>query len=222
MEDASKPTNSRLAESAYNSPYSHAGAPGPHPNTDPYANLRASALSTLVAMGYDPKTMVERGVVWAEDQDPFGHVMQSQYMYFLGLCFHRVMESYDEFLSEQEYRDMILAKSVAPVIRKYELDIRRQVKYPDSVDTNCRTTQYAADAGNSSSQHTDRTRSGQPATTARQSFFRSSSKPLLPRSKARQRTCMLQQVVRSTFAPWAVAGRHCLMASLRTRRMLEG
>lgn len=64
----------RQAESAYQSPYSHAGAPEPHPNTDPYADLRARALSTLEAMGYDPKSMAERGVVWAEDQDPFGHV----------------------------------------------------------------------------------------------------------------------------------------------------
>jgi hypothetical protein len=123
----------RLADSAYLSPYSHSGAPKPHPNTDPYAPLRASALSTLEALGYDPSTMVERGVVWAEDQDPFGHVMHSQYMHFLGTCFHRFMESYDEFLSEQEYDDMIHARTVVPVLRKYELDIRRQVKYPDSV-----------------------------------------------------------------------------------------
>lgn len=130
---ADKIKGSRLAESAYNSPYSHAGAPGPHPNTDPYAALRTRALSTLEAMGYDPETMVERGVVWAEDQDPFGHVMQSQYMHFLGTVFHRVMESYDEFLSEEEYDGMIKGKTVIPVIRKYELEIRRQVKYPDSV-----------------------------------------------------------------------------------------
>jgi hypothetical protein len=57
---------SRLAESAYNSPYSRSGAPAPHPNTDPYAQLRSTALSTLEAMGYDPRTMVERGVLWAE------------------------------------------------------------------------------------------------------------------------------------------------------------
>lgn len=126
-------TKSRLAESAYNSPYSHAGAPGPHPNTDPYAALRGRALSTLEAMGFDPETMVERGVLWAEDQDPFGHVMQSQYMHFLGTCFHRVMESYDGFLGRQEYEDMIQARSVVPAIRRYDLDIRRQVKYPDSL-----------------------------------------------------------------------------------------
>ena len=130
-QDSSK--KSRLAESAYNSPYSHAGAPRTHPNTDPYAPLRASALSILEAMGYDPKTMVERGVLWAEDQDPFGHVMQSQFMHFLGTSFHRVMESYDEYLDEQEYSNMITAKSVVPVVKKYELDIKRQVKYPDSV-----------------------------------------------------------------------------------------
>lgn len=126
-------SKTRLAQSGYLSPYSHAGAPKPHPNTDVYAALRATALASLEAMGFDPSTMVERGVVWAEDQDPFGHVMHSQYMHFLGTCFHRFMESYDEILSEQEYEDMINAKTVVPAIRRYELDIRRQVKYPDSV-----------------------------------------------------------------------------------------
>ncbi|KAK8042248.1 hypothetical protein PG993_006771 [Apiospora rasikravindrae] len=127
--------DSRLAQSAYLSPYSRAGAsPADHAgDSDPYKPLRARALATLEAMGYDPATMVERGVVWAEDQDPFGHVMQSQYMHFLGTCFHRVMESYDEHLTKQEYDDMIHARTVMPVVRKYELDIRRQVKYPDSV-----------------------------------------------------------------------------------------
>lgn len=78
VEDSSStPRLSRLAQSAYNSPYTRAGAPTPHPNTDPYAALRAKALMTLEAMVYDPSTMVERGIIWAEDQDPFGHVMQS-------------------------------------------------------------------------------------------------------------------------------------------------
>lgn len=84
-------------------------------------------------MGYDPATMVERGVVWAEDQDPFGHVMNSAYMHFMSMCFHRVMESYDEYLSEAEYDDMIHARNVSPVIRNYQLNIRRPVTYPDSV-----------------------------------------------------------------------------------------
>ncbi|KAI1357428.1 hypothetical protein F5Y08DRAFT_163803 [Xylaria arbuscula] len=128
-----KSAKSRLAESAYSSPYSRAGAPQPHPNGDPYELLRRSALERLEAMGYDPKTMVERGIIWAEDQDPFGHVAQGQYMHFFGTCFHRVMESYDEFLTQQEYDDMINAKSVIPAVRKYEISIRRQVTYPDSL-----------------------------------------------------------------------------------------
>ncbi|RYP52379.1 hypothetical protein DL768_002410 [Monosporascus sp. mg162] len=122
-----------LADSAYHSPYSRAGAPSPHPNDDPYPPLRARALATLEAMGYGPKTMVERGVVWAEDQDPFGHVMNSQYSHFLSTCFHRVMESFDEFLSKEEYNDMIRGRTVIPVLRKYEVDFRKQVKYPDSL-----------------------------------------------------------------------------------------
>lgn len=80
--------------------------------------------------------MVERGVLWAEDQDPFGHVMNSRYMQFLGTVIYRVMECYDEFLNEEEYEGMITATTVIPVVRKYELAILRQVKYPDAVSIN--------------------------------------------------------------------------------------
>ena len=128
-----RPTSARLAGSSYNSPYSRAGAPSPHPNTDPYAPLRARALSTLEAIGLDPNTMVEHGVLWAEHQDPYGHVMQSQFMQFAGGCFFRVMESYDEYLSKEECDDLIQGKSVIPAVRRYELNIRRQLKYPDAV-----------------------------------------------------------------------------------------
>ena len=128
-----RPTSARLAASLYNSLYSQAGAPAPHPNTDPYAPLRARALSTLKAMGFDPNTMVEHGVLWAEHQDLYGHVMQSQFMQFAGACFFRVMESYDEHLSKQECDDLIQGKSVIPAVRKYELNIRRQLRYPDAM-----------------------------------------------------------------------------------------
>ncbi|KAI0201489.1 hypothetical protein F4808DRAFT_459977 [Astrocystis sublimbata] len=105
-----EPAPSRLAQSAYNSPYSRAGAPTPHHNSDPYSALRSTALADLEAMGYDPKTMVEHGVVWAEHQDPYGHVMHSQYMHWAGSCIFRIGEGYDEWLSKQE-----------------------QVRYPDSI-----------------------------------------------------------------------------------------
>ncbi|KAI5917753.1 hypothetical protein F4810DRAFT_636687 [Camillea tinctor] len=135
MDDKGTPIfTSRLAESSYLSPYSRTGAPNAdHVGGDPYKSLRAQALATLEAMGYDPATMVEHGVVWAEDQDPFGHVMHAQYMHFLGTCFYRVMESYDQYLSQEEYEGMVHARTVIPVVGKYELNIRRQVKYPDSL-----------------------------------------------------------------------------------------
>ncbi|EGC45648.1 conserved hypothetical protein [Histoplasma capsulatum var. duboisii H88] len=131
--DNASPASARLADSSYLSPYSRNGAPGPHPNTDPYAPLRARALSTLEAMGFDPKTMVEHGVLWAEHQDPYGHVNHTQYMSFFSACYMRVMEFYDEFLRKEELDDIFEAKTVVPLIRKYELDFRRQVKYPDVV-----------------------------------------------------------------------------------------
>jgi acyl-CoA thioesterase FadM len=84
-------------------------------------------------MGYDSENMVERGVLLAEDQDPFGHVMHTQYMHFLGTCFHRIMESYAEYMIEDGYENMITGQSTVPVVRKYELDIRRQFQYPDAV-----------------------------------------------------------------------------------------
>ncbi|KAK7751564.1 hypothetical protein SLS62_006514 [Diatrype stigma] len=77
--------------------------------------------------------MVEHGVLWAEHQDPYGHVMHTQFMHFLGACFYRVMESYDEYLSKEECDGMIQATTVIPAVRKYELSIRKPVTYPDAV-----------------------------------------------------------------------------------------
>ncbi|KAI0017194.1 hypothetical protein F4780DRAFT_772437 [Xylariomycetidae sp. FL0641] len=110
-----EPSSRRLAGSAYNSPYGRSGAPGPHPNgEDAYASLRARALATLEGMGFEPASMVEHGVVWAEDQDPYGHVMHSH-------------------LGARKCDDLVRGRGVIIVVRKYELDIRRQVRYPDSV-----------------------------------------------------------------------------------------
>lgn len=128
-----KPRSARLAASAGMSPYGRAGAPGPHPNTDPYESLRARALSTLEAMGFDPDTMVEHAVLWAEHQDPFGHVMNAQFVSFMGASWIRVMESYDEFLSAEELDGVMNGKTVAPMVRRFDLEIKRQVKYPDVV-----------------------------------------------------------------------------------------
>lgn len=84
-------------------------------------------------MGFDPETMVEHSVLWAEHQDPFGHVMQAQFMSYFGPAWIRVMESYDEFLNDEEMEGIMTGKTVIPVVRRFDMEIKRQVKYPDSV-----------------------------------------------------------------------------------------
>ncbi|KAI8943920.1 hypothetical protein F4801DRAFT_573434 [Xylaria longipes] len=59
--------------------------------------------------------------------------MHSQYMHWAGSCMFRVMEGYDEWLTKGEVDDMIQSKNIMIVVKKYKLDIRRQVKYPDSL-----------------------------------------------------------------------------------------
>lgn len=137
MENLPRTSHSKpLEASQYFSPYTRSGAPGVSISTevaDPYAPLRKKALETLEAMGFDPVTMVERGVAWAEDQDPFGHVMHSQYQHYFGLCWQRSMEFYGAFLTEQEYRDMLSGKGIIPVLGGYEIRFKRQVTHPDVV-----------------------------------------------------------------------------------------
>ena len=116
----------RLSASSYNSPTSHEPS-------NAYTPLRAAVISTATAMGYDPSTMTERGLVWAEDQDPFGHVMNAAYPHFLSMCNFRVMESFEQWLGPTAYENMVNARGIAPVVRKYEIDLRRVVRYPDAL-----------------------------------------------------------------------------------------
>lgn len=76
--------------------------------------------------------MIERSVVW-EDQDAYGHVHHTKFMHYLSYCYYRIMECYDEQLKEEDYNNIVYGKRVMLVIRKTELDIKRQVKYPDTV-----------------------------------------------------------------------------------------
>lgn len=123
-----------LDASSYLSPYHLVGPSASAPQNDRYGPLRAKALAMLEAMGFSPETMAERGVTWAEDQDPYGHVMHSQYQHYFGLCWFRMMEEYAVYLSPEDYKNTIQGKGIMPVISKYQINIKRQVKYPDSVN----------------------------------------------------------------------------------------
>ena len=47
-------------------------------------------------MGYDLETMVECGVDWAVDQDPFKHVNNGQYPKYFNQCNSRVFQSFEK------------------------------------------------------------------------------------------------------------------------------
>lgn len=132
-----EPDTARLLSTSYHSPYTRSGAPALPASQDPYAKLRARALQTLEAMGFDPDTMVEHGVLFAEHQDPFGHVSNAQFLAFFGQTWMRVTDAYGQYLSKEELDGIYQAKTVVPMVRRFELEIKRQVKFPDSVSNPC-------------------------------------------------------------------------------------
>jgi hypothetical protein len=104
-----------------------------HPNGGgAYAPLREIIIKTATAMGYDEATMSEHGIVWADDQDPFGHVLGAAYPHFGAVCNFRLFESFAEQLKDK-YEDLVKARGVGVVTKSFETELMRPVSYPDSV-----------------------------------------------------------------------------------------
>ncbi|MCJ1312458.1 hypothetical protein MMC25_006132 [Agyrium rufum] len=129
----------RLSASSYNSPLA------PNDPSNPYAPLRASIIKTATTMGYDMSTATERGLLWSEDQDPFGHVTNTAYPHFIAICNHRIFESFEQWLGEETYEEMIKGKGIGPVVGRYELELKKVVQYPDSIITANRLTEIRPD-----------------------------------------------------------------------------
>lgn len=68
--NGSLPRISRLADSAYSSPYAKVRVPLPHLNSDPYVPLRAKALANLESMGYD-----DNPARWKKDGRPWHWIL---------------------------------------------------------------------------------------------------------------------------------------------------
>ncbi|KAF9871771.1 hypothetical protein CkaCkLH20_10705 [Colletotrichum karsti] len=117
-----KPFSSRLEASSYHAP---GGGPA-------YTALREKLVKQIIEQGYDADTMLEHGVVWADDQDPFGHVMGVAYSRFAAACNFRVVESFEAQLGDK-VDDFINAKNVGMIVKEYTVDMKRQVSYPDSI-----------------------------------------------------------------------------------------
>ena len=120
------------SHAAYTSPYPHHGGILPYHNGNLYISLLKNALNTLEAMGYDPQTMVESGLIpWTEEQFTGNHDRRHKYLIHIEACMSRVMKSYNEFASE--YKVRVEPRSVFRLVRAYNSRIWRQVISPDAV-----------------------------------------------------------------------------------------
>ncbi|KAH0438703.1 hypothetical protein CcaCcLH18_03135 [Colletotrichum camelliae] len=113
---------SRLEASSYHAPGGGAA----------YQPLRESLIKNILEQGYDEATMIEHGVVWADDQDPFGHIMNAGFSHFASSCNFRVFESFEAQLGDK-INDFINAKGIGVMVKQFTVDIKRPVSYPDSI-----------------------------------------------------------------------------------------
>ncbi|KAJ0332040.1 hypothetical protein COL922a_011516 [Colletotrichum nupharicola] len=122
MSRKSKAFTSRLEASSYHAPGGGAA----------YQPLRESLIKKILEQGYDEETMIEHGVVWADDQDPFGHIMNAGFSHFASSCNFRVFESFEAQLGGK-INDFINAKAIGVMVKQFTVDIKRPVSYPDSI-----------------------------------------------------------------------------------------
>jgi len=93
-------------------------------------------MRTATEMGYDVATMSEHGVVWADDQDPFGHVSGGMFPHFGQVSNFRMFESFAEQLGQDKFQILLnghRGKGIGVMTKSFETDIKRPVSYPDSV-----------------------------------------------------------------------------------------
>lgn len=99
-----------------------------------YRPLRENVVKVAIGMGYDPDTMIEHGVIWADDQDPFGHIMNHAYSHYVSVCNFRLFETFEAQLKDK-YQALFKANGIGVMTRSLTVDLRRPVSYPDSVET---------------------------------------------------------------------------------------
>lgn len=106
-----------------------------HPLTSGAINGQIEELALkLLEQGYESATLTQYGVSWAEDQDPFGHVMWQAYGHFIARSFIRFMESFQETLGEK-FHDFMTGRGISVMTNRSNHILRRVVKYPDLVST---------------------------------------------------------------------------------------
>ncbi|RAL58786.1 hypothetical protein DID88_009199 [Monilinia fructigena] len=98
-----------------------------------YAPLRKKVIDAAIAMGYDAATMVECGVSWSDDHDPFQHVKNAAYVHYVNQCKFREFQSFEPYLGKEKFQDMLNLRHMGPVVKTYTIDLKRPVKFPDAL-----------------------------------------------------------------------------------------
>ncbi|KAI1277937.1 hypothetical protein F5Y07DRAFT_407121 [Xylaria sp. FL0933] len=97
-----------------------------------YKPVREKIVGQALAQGYDEATMMEHGVVWADDQDPWGHIMNAGFPHYASACNFRLFESFEEHL-KGKFEDLMKVRGIGVIVKTITVDIKRPVSYPDSI-----------------------------------------------------------------------------------------
>ncbi|RYP08102.1 hypothetical protein DL764_002085 [Monosporascus ibericus] len=97
-----------------------------------YKPLREKIVRQALEQGYHEASMMEHGVVWADDQDPWGHIMNAGFPHYASACNFRLFESFEEHLKDK-FQDLMKARGIGVIVKTTTLDIKRPVSYPDSI-----------------------------------------------------------------------------------------
>jgi hypothetical protein len=98
----------------------------------PFHHLRQKVVQAMVDQGIERSTLVEHGVSWAEDQDPFGHVMGQTYPHVISKTFTRLLESFQEVLKDK-FSELVAGRGISVMTNRCNLTAIQMVKYPDLV-----------------------------------------------------------------------------------------
>ncbi|KAH8157476.1 hypothetical protein CIB48_g10773 [Xylaria polymorpha] len=109
-----------------------------------YKPLREKIVTQALAQGYDEATMMEHGVVWADDQDPWGHIMNAGFPHYSSACNFRLFESFEEHLKDK-FPDLMKARGIGVIVKSSTINIKSPVSYPDSIIVANRIDEVKAD-----------------------------------------------------------------------------
>ncbi|KAI1176065.1 hypothetical protein F4777DRAFT_548289 [Nemania sp. FL0916] len=97
-----------------------------------YKPLRERIVKQALAQGYDEATMMEHGVKWADDQDPWGHIMNAGFPHYASAVGFRMFEGFEAQLKDK-FQDLMQARGIGVIVKSSTLNIKRPVSYPDSI-----------------------------------------------------------------------------------------